>query len=79
VRKVLNQGGERRQDLQNPNKLRIIAGTAKGKKLKSPEVYLRPMMSKVREALFSSLVFMGLFDSNTTSILDVFSGSGQSK
>ena len=72
MRKVLNQGGERRQDLQNPNKLRIIAGTAKGKNL-------RPMMSKVREALFSSLVFMGLFDSNTTSILDVFSGSGQSK
>lgn len=60
----------------NPNRLRIIAGTAKGKKINSPDVYLRPMMAKVREAVFSTLDHIGLFDGNTTRVLDMFSGSG---
>lgn len=75
-KRILPQGKTRAAELINPSRLQIIAGTAKGKKLDSPQVYLRPMMSKVREALFSSLGFMGLFDSNTTRVLDVFSGSG---
>eukprot|EP01041_Mallomonas_annulata_P013289 gene13289-28135_t len=75
-KRILPQGEARASELINPSRLHIIAGTAKGKKLDSPQVYLRPMMSKVREALFSTLTFMGMFDSNTTRILDVFSGSG---
>lgn len=74
--RILNQGKARVQELQNPNRLRIIAGTAKGKKLSSPEVYLRPMMAKVREALFNTLGYLGIFDSNTTAVLDIFAGSG---
>jgi 16S rRNA (guanine(966)-N(2))-methyltransferase RsmD len=76
TKKIMNQGLAREQGINNPNKLRIIAGTAKGKKIESPDMYLRPMMAKVREALFSTLNHMGLFDSNTTKVLDTFSGSG---
>jgi len=74
--KILPQGKARAKDIRNPSRLKIIAGSAKGKKLDSPEVYLRPMMAKVREALFSTLGYMGLFESNTTLVLDMFSGSG---
>jgi len=72
----MKQGSPREREIINPNRLRIIAGSAKGKKIDSPNVYLRPMMAKVREALFSTLDFMGLFDANTTRVLDTFSGSG---
>eukprot|EP01039_Chlorochromonas_danica_P006198 gene6198-6834_t len=60
----------------SPNNLRIIAGTARGKRLRSPEVYLRPMMAKVREAIFSTLTSFGLFESHSARILDIFSGAG---
>jgi 16S rRNA (guanine(966)-N(2))-methyltransferase RsmD len=60
----------------NPNNLKILGGLKKGMKIDSPTVYLRPMMSKVRSAIFSSLSSIGLFESNTTRVLDVFSGSG---
>eukprot|EP01031_Cornospumella_fuschlensis_P033600 gene33600-40646_t len=60
----------------SPNNLRIIAGTAKGKAIASPAVYLRPMMAKVREALFSSLTSLGVFDSHSARVLDIFSGAG---
>jgi len=76
VKKIMNQGLAREQGINNPNKLRIIAGKAKGKKIESPDMYLRPMMAKVREALFSTLNHMSLFDTNTTKVLDTFSGSG---
>ena len=33
-------------------------------------------LQKVREALFSTLVFVGAFEGNSTRFLDVFSGSG---
>ena len=33
-------------------------------------------MAKVRGALFSTLVYMDLFTSNTTKVLDTFCGSG---
>ena len=98
-KRVMNQGAAREKEISNPNRLRIIAGTAKvkntsatrlfylippsppplsqGKKIDSPDVYLRPMMGKVREALFSSLAYMGLFEPNAgTRVLDMFAGSG---
>jgi hypothetical protein len=47
LKKVMPQGQERRQEIVNPNRLRITGGTARGKKIDSPDVYLRPMMAKV--------------------------------
>ena len=75
-KKILSQGQPRARQIFNPNKLKIIAGVAKGKKLESPSVYLRPMMAKVREALFSTLGHIGVFDVDTARVLDTFSGSG---
>jgi hypothetical protein len=46
--KVMAQGKSREREIANPNRLRIIGGIAKGKKIDSPDVYLRPMMAKVR-------------------------------
>ena len=62
----------------NPSNLRICSGTARGRRLDSPAtVYLRPMMGKVREAVFSTLQSFGLYDDSTTvRHLDVFAGSG---
>jgi 16S rRNA (guanine(966)-N(2))-methyltransferase RsmD len=70
------QGQAREKEIINPNRLRIIAGTAKGKKIDSPDVYLRPMMAKVREALFSTLGHLGLFETGNARVLDMFCGSG---
>eukprot|EP01038_Epipyxis_sp_PR26KG_P006232 gene6232-8587_t len=75
-KRVLNQGVKRVEEIINPNRLRIIGGVAKGKKINSPDVYLRPMMAKVREAIFSTLDHIGLFNTNTSRVLDMFSGSG---
>lgn len=75
-KRVRAQGLPREQEIMNPNRLRIIAGTAKGKKIDSPNVYLRPMMAKVREALFSTLENLEIFHSNSTRVLDIFSGAG---
>jgi hypothetical protein len=33
--------------VQKPPTIRVSGGSAKGRKLKRPDVYLRPMMSKV--------------------------------
>lgn len=59
----------------NPPGLRVGAGTAKGRMLASPNVYLRPMMGKVREALFSMLGGFGVIQSDA-SMLDLFAGTG---
>ena len=75
-KRILPQGQARVEEISNPNRLRIIGGSAKGKKIESPEVYLRPMMAKVREALFSTLNFLSVFDVEDVAILDTFSGSG---
>ena len=76
----------------------------RGRKIDSPDVYLRPMMAKVhtivpivqyscflricahdctikyfvqvREALFSSLYSLGLYDHEEVRVLDIFAGSG---
>lgn len=76
TKRIMSQGKEREREIINPNRLRVIAGSAKGKKIDSPDVYLRPMMAKVREALFSTLSFMDVFAANTTRVLDTFCGSG---
>lgn len=65
----------------NPSNLRILGGSVRGRKLESPNVYLRPMMGKVREAVFSTFTSFGLYDDVggvgiKTRHLDIFSGSG---
>ena len=47
--------------LNNPSLLKILGGSVKGRRLESPQVYLRPMMGKVKEAVFSSFQSMGLY------------------
>lgn len=59
----------------NPPGLRVASGTAKGRLVKSPNVYLRPMMGKVREALFSMLGGFGVLRDDGC-VLDLFCGSG---
>jgi len=54
--------------------LRITGGTAKGRKLTSPDVYMRPMMGKVREAVFSMLYQFEALESGMA--IDIFCGSG---
>ena len=82
VRSQIRNQGRRFDDIPNANKLRIIAGSARGKRLESPDVYLRPMMGKVRGALFSTLTSMGLFEPGAKgaelgcTVLDIFAGSG---
>ena len=65
----------------NPSNLRILGGSHRGRKLESPDVYLRPMMGKVKEAVYSTLISFGLYDEEEgrecrTRHLDIFSGSG---
>ena len=51
------QGKDRAEGINNPSNLKILGGTARGRRLDSPEVYLRPMMGKVREV---SIIFSHL-------------------
>ncbi len=45
---IMNQGKPiARDDIVNPNRLKIMGGTMRGRKIDSPDVYLRPMMAKV--------------------------------
>lgn len=54
--------------------MRVIAGTAKGRRLKTLEGNdVRPTTDKVKEAIFSSIQF----DLPGASVLDLFAGSGQ--
>mmetsp|Transcript_1005 Transcript_1005/g.1810 ORF Transcript_1005/g.1810 Transcript_1005/m.1810 type:complete len:342 (+) Transcript_1005:188-1213(+) len=75
--KLRPQGKAREAGLNNPSMLKIFGGTARGRRLDSPSVYLRPMMGKVREAVYSTLISFGLYD-QTVAVrhLDLFSGSG---
>jgi 16S rRNA (guanine966-N2)-methyltransferase len=76
--KLRPQGVERDPTLNNPGNLRIIGGLCKGRKLGSPTtVFLRPMMSKVKAAIFSTLTSFGMFDASIACRhLDIFAGSG---
>jgi hypothetical protein len=53
--KLRPQGKARAAGLNNPSNLKILGGIARGRRLDSPEVYLRPMMGKVREVSTSKL------------------------
>ena len=71
------QGTARADGLNNPSNLKILGGVARGRRLDSPEVYLRPMMGKVKEAVYSTFTSFGLYgDGVYTKHLDIFSGSG---
>ena len=70
------QGKAREAGMNNPSMLKIAGGTARGRRLDSPTVYLRPMMGKVREAVYSTFTSFGLYDVDSTRHLDIFSGSG---
>ncbi|GAB67562.1 methylase [Plasmodium cynomolgi strain B] len=54
----------------------IHEGKLKNRRIYSPDTYTRPMMSKVKESLFSILSHLGIFSNSTINVLDVFSGSG---
>lgn len=51
--------------------MRVIAGEARGRRLKAPTAGTRPMADRIKEALFSSLG-----DVNGYSVLDLYAGSG---
>ena len=80
------QGGDASNISKSKNigQLRIVAGRARGRALESPAVYLRPMMAKVKEAVFSTLTAIGVYQpssrrSNAAAAirhLDLFCGSG---
>ena len=54
--------------------MRVIAGSAKGRKLKTLEgLDVRPTTDKVKEAIFSAIQF----DLPGADVLDLFAGSGQ--
>lgn len=75
--KLRPQGKNRAEGLNNPSNLKILGGIARGRRLDSPEVYLRPMMGKVREAVYSTFTSFGLYKEGVaTRHLDIFSGSG---
>ena len=72
-----SQGKARADSINNPSNLKILGGIARGRKLDSPDVYLRPMMGKVKEAVYSTFRTFGLYDDGVyTKHLDIFSGSG---
>lgn len=54
--------------------MRVITGTARGKRLKTPlGMQTRPTADRVKEAIFSSVQF----EIQNASFLDLFAGSGQ--
>ena len=54
--------------------MRVITGTARGRKLKTPENYdIRPTTDNVKEAVFNILQF----DIEGRRVLDLFAGTGQ--
>lgn len=56
-------------------RLQVSGGAHRGRRLVTPSVYMRPMMSRVREALFSMLYPTGVLRESARA-LDLFSGSG---
>ena len=54
--------------------MRVITGTARGRKLKTPENYdIRPTTDSVKEAVFNIIQF----DGEGRRVLDLFAGTGQ--
>ncbi|EKX72990.1 conserved hypothetical protein [Theileria equi strain WA] len=57
--------------------MKINGGSIRGRKLCCPPVYIRPMMSRVKGALFSSLQHIGMFSPDREcSVIDLFCGTG---
>lgn len=55
--------------------IRVVAGTAKGRRLASPPTdATRPTPNRVREAVFNSLYSMGVLEG--AQVLDVYAGTG---
>ena len=54
--------------------MRIVAGSAKGRRLASPAGTTRPTSDRAREALFNSLA--ALLDIEGARVLDLFAGTG---
>lgn len=77
ISRVRVQGRKYRKEtyFAPPPGLRVAAGSARGRKLASPQVHLRPMMGKVREAVFSMLYMMDALPEEGA-VLDLFAGSG---
>eukprot|EP00419_Tripos_fusus_P005366 CAMPEP_0172684310 /NCGR_PEP_ID=MMETSP1074-20121228/19471_1 /TAXON_ID=2916 /ORGANISM="Ceratium fusus, Strain PA161109" /LENGTH=313 /DNA_ID=CAMNT_0013503301 /DNA_START=106 /DNA_END=1047 /DNA_ORIENTATION=+ len=74
------ESGIRPRQGRAPNKealqtLRITGGSHRGHAVRPPRVSLRPMMAKVREALFATLSATGVLHASA-SALDLFAGSG---
>lgn len=69
----------RRQGKELPvrelQRLVVSGGDHRGRRLVTPGVYMRPMMSRVREALFSMVYPTGVLRESAAT-LDLFSGSG---
>ena len=54
--------------------MRVITGTARGRKLIAPEgIDVRPTKDSVKEAIFSAIQF----EIEGSTVLDLFAGSGQ--
>ncbi len=56
-------------------RLSISGGELRGRRLATPQIYMRPMMSRVREALFSMLYPTRVLR-DSAQALDIFAGSG---
>jgi len=56
-------------------KLSITGGECRGRRIMTPDIYLRPMMSRVREALFSMVYPTDVLQPSCRH-LDLFAGSG---
>jgi len=82
----LSSGGGQRKDhagrrqgkseqVRELQRLYVTGGAYRGRRLETPDIYLRPMMSRVREALFSMIQPTGVIR-ESSSALDLFAGSG---
>jgi len=56
--------------------VRLTGGLHRSRSIEVPGVFLRPMMSQVREALFNMLGACDAFDNEDSRVLDLFAGSG---
>uniref|UniRef100_A0A7S3AB09 Uncharacterized protein n=1 Tax=Rhodosorus marinus TaxID=101924 RepID=A0A7S3AB09_9RHOD len=60
----VKQQGKKYVEYVPAPQLRITGGSAKGRKLTSPDVYMRPMMGKVREAVYSMVGLLSFRNEN---------------
>lgn len=65
----------RAKQVRELQRLHISGGRSRGRRITTPAVYMRPMMSRVREALFSMLYPSGVLRPSARH-LDLFAGSG---